>query len=154
MLSHQTPPLASKLTIHGLLHLFYLLLFAIRSFALSFARSLVRSYVRSFVCSFARSFVLRSFARSLARTFVRSLVRLFVRSFARSPVNRCLSFYPRSQLVKEFTERFPGMSLQNVLSEFSLPAPLSEHNNPLGLPQQQVQTLVHFLTTMPTHILT
>ena len=43
-----------------------------------------------------------------------------------------------SSLVKEFTLRFPGMSLHNVLSEFSLPAPLSEHSNPLGLPQQQV----------------
>jgi len=31
------------------------------------------------------------------------------------------------------------MSLHNVLSEFSLPAPLSEHNNPLGLPQQQTE---------------
>ena len=43
-----------------------------------------------------------------------------------------------SPLVEEFTSRFPRMSLHNVLSEFSLPAPLSEHNNPLGLPQQQV----------------
>lgn len=44
-----------------------------------------------------------------------------------------------SPLVKEFTSRFPGMSLFNVLSEFSLPTPLSEHNNPLGLPQQQAE---------------
>jgi len=44
-----------------------------------------------------------------------------------------------SPLVKEFTSRFPGMSLLNVLSEFSLPTPLSEHNNPLGLPQQQAE---------------
>lgn len=44
-----------------------------------------------------------------------------------------------SPLVEEFTSRFPKMSLHNVLSEFSLPAPLSEHNNPLGLPQQQTE---------------
>ncbi|XP_074639104.1 GATOR1 complex protein NPRL3-like [Acropora palmata] len=44
-----------------------------------------------------------------------------------------------SPLVEEFTSRFPRMSLHNVLSEFSLPAPLSEHNNPLGLPQQQTE---------------
>lgn len=44
-----------------------------------------------------------------------------------------------SPLVEEFTSRFPRMSLHNVLSEFSLPAPLSEHNNPLGLPQQQAE---------------
>lgn len=53
-----------------------------------------------------------------------------------------------SSLVKEFTLRFPGMSLHNVLSEFSLPAPLSEHSNPLGLPQQQekqVQMVVWML---------
>lgn len=48
------------------------------------------------------------------------------------------SIYSSSPLVEEFTSRFPKMSLHNVLSEFSLPAPLSEHNNPLGLPQQQV----------------
>ena len=49
-------------------------------------------------------------------------------------------FFSRSSpLVEEFTSRFPGMSFQNVLSEFSLPAPLSQHNNPLGLPQQKVQ---------------
>lgn len=44
-----------------------------------------------------------------------------------------------SPLVEEFTSRFPKMSLHNVLSEFSLPAPLSEHNNPLGLPQHQTE---------------
>ncbi|KAL9957123.1 hypothetical protein ACROYT_G038725 [Oculina patagonica] len=44
-----------------------------------------------------------------------------------------------SPLVEEFTSRFPRMSLHNVLSEFSLPTPLSEHNNPLGLPQQQAE---------------
>lgn len=53
-----------------------------------------------------------------------------------------------SPLVEEFTSRFPKMSLHNVLSEFSLPAPLSEHNNPLGLPQhqtEQVQMVVWML---------
>lgn len=53
-----------------------------------------------------------------------------------------------SPLVEEFTSRFPRMSLHNVLSEFSLPAPLSEHNNPLGLPQhqtEQVQMVVWML---------
>lgn len=44
-----------------------------------------------------------------------------------------------SPLVEEFTSRFPGMSFHNVLSEFSLPAPLSQHNNPLGLPQQKAE---------------
>lgn len=54
-----------------------------------------------------------------------------------SPVKH---FFSRSSpLVEEFTSRFPGMSFHNVLSEFSLPAPLSQHNNPLGLPQQKVQ---------------
>lgn len=53
-----------------------------------------------------------------------------------------------SPLVEEFTSRFPKMSLLNVLSEFSLPTPLSEHNNPLGLPQhqaKQVQMVVWML---------
>lgn len=42
-----------------------------------------------------------------------------------------------SPLVEEFTSSFPGKSFHNVLSEFSLPDPLSQHSNPLGLPQQQ-----------------
>lgn len=54
-----------------------------------------------------------------------------------------------SPLVEEFTSRFPRMSLLNVLSEFSLPTPLSEHNNPLGLPQDQV-TLLFLFTSIKT----
>lgn len=55
-----------------------------------------------------------------------------------------------SPLVEEFTSRFPKMSLLNVLSEFSLPTPLSEHNNPLGLPQHQVHTPVNSTKTVLT----
>ncbi|KAJ7340234.1 Nitrogen permease regulator-like 3 [Desmophyllum pertusum] len=44
-----------------------------------------------------------------------------------------------SPLVEEFTSRFLRMSLHNVLSKFSLPAPLSGHKDPLGLPQQQAE---------------
>ncbi|KAI0217016.1 GATOR complex protein NPRL3 [Lamellibrachia satsuma] len=44
-----------------------------------------------------------------------------------------------STLVEKFVELFPGMSLPAVISEFSLPTPLGEHRDVLGLPQQQAQ---------------
>ncbi|XP_077979856.1 GATOR1 complex protein NPRL3-like isoform X2 [Glandiceps talaboti] len=44
-----------------------------------------------------------------------------------------------SQLVEEFTSKFPGQSLTAVLSDFSLPLPLGEHRNLLGFEQQQVE---------------
>ena len=50
----------------------------------------------------------------------------------------CVTVFRSSPLVEEFTSRFPRMSLHAVLSEYSLPAPLGEHRNPFGLPQQQV----------------
>lgn len=112
----------------------------------------VRSFVRSIDCSFVRWFVhsvVRSLVRSIDCSFVCSFVRSIDHSVVSRPINTSqfqltnifLFCFPRSSpLVEEFTSRFPGMSLLNVLSEFSLPTPLSEHNNPLGLPQQQVHT--------------
>ena len=43
-----------------------------------------------------------------------------------------------SDLGEKFTERFPGMSLLDFLSEFSYPTPYSERKDFLSLPQQQV----------------
>lgn len=124
----------------------------------SFVRSFCRSIDRSFVLSFGRPFDLsivcslgRSFGLLINCWFVSSLVQSLVCSFVWSAeyskhqpntMSQYLSFLLSrlSPLVKEFTSRFPGMSLFNVLSEFSLPTPLSEHNNPLGLPQQQVHS--------------
>ena len=61
-------------------------------------------------------------------------------------MNVSFPLYRVSPLVEEFTSRFPGMSLLNVLSEFSLPTPLSEHNNSLGVPQKQVTLLFFFIS--------
>ncbi|XP_064611275.1 GATOR1 complex protein NPRL3-like [Liolophura sinensis] len=44
-----------------------------------------------------------------------------------------------SPQVESFVDHFPGMSLPAVLSEFSLPTPLGQHRDVLGLPQQQTQ---------------
>ncbi|ELU15283.1 hypothetical protein CAPTEDRAFT_221562 [Capitella teleta] len=44
-----------------------------------------------------------------------------------------------SALGEKFVEQFPGMSLSAIMAEFSLPSPLGEHRDVLGLPQQQAQ---------------
>ena len=46
-----------------------------------------------------------------------------------------------SWLVEKFAKAFHGMSLPAVLAEFSLPTPLGEHRDVLGLQQQQVRDL-------------
>ena len=144
----------------------------VRSFVRFVTLRYVRSFVRSVVCSFGQlvgrfSFVrcVRSACRSFvgyARSGVSSgswlLIRLVVSSVYRlflclvyrllatpTSYNETASFFLLSRsspLVEEFTSRFPMMSLLNVLSEFSLPTPLSEHNNALGLPQHQVHSPV------------
>jgi len=53
-----------------------------------------------------------------------------------------------NSLVEGFTEHFPRMSLPAVLAEFSLPSPLGEHRDVLGMPpqhRQQVQMVVWLL---------
>ncbi|XP_078690901.1 GATOR1 complex protein NPRL3-like isoform X2 [Branchiostoma floridae x Branchiostoma belcheri] len=42
-----------------------------------------------------------------------------------------------SLLCEKFLEQFPGVCLPAIMADFSLPLPLGEHRNPLGLPQQQ-----------------
>ena len=55
----------------------------------------------------------------------------------------CISVSPRmSDLVKEFVQKFPGMYLPVWLSQFSLPTPLGEHQNPLGESEKQVRRVL------------
>ncbi|CAH1273823.1 NPRL3 [Branchiostoma lanceolatum] len=55
-----------------------------------------------------------------------------------------------SLLCEKFLEQFPGVCLPAVMGDFSLPLPLGEHRNPLGLPQQQAQ-LVQMVVWMLQH---
>ena len=54
-----------------------------------------------------------------------------------------------SDLVDVFVEQFEDMSLPAVMSDFSLPTPLGEHRDVLGMPQQQVRSL-NFLIQLQT----
>ncbi|XP_035694844.1 GATOR complex protein NPRL3-like isoform X2 [Branchiostoma floridae] len=55
-----------------------------------------------------------------------------------------------SLLCEKFLEQFPGVCLPAIMADFSLPLPLGEHRNPLGLPQQQAQ-LVQMVVWMLQH---
>ncbi|XP_062508618.1 GATOR1 complex protein NPRL3-like isoform X2 [Corticium candelabrum] len=56
-----------------------------------------------------------------------------------------------SDLVKEFVQKFPGMYLPVWLSQFSLPTPLGEHQNPLGESEKQNEKLVQMVVWMLQH---
>ncbi|CAH1794229.1 unnamed protein product [Owenia fusiformis] len=49
--------------------------------------------------------------------------------------------FKNSELVEKFAEEFQGVALSKILAEFSLPTPLGEHQDVLGLPQQQAQKI-------------
>ncbi|XP_078611407.1 GATOR1 complex protein NPRL3-like isoform X3 [Branchiostoma floridae x Branchiostoma japonicum] len=58
--------------------------------------------------------------------------------------------FVNSLLCEKFLEQFPGVCLPAIMADFSLPLPLGEHRNPLGLPQQQAQ-LVQMVVWMLQH---
>lgn len=55
-----------------------------------------------------------------------------------------------SELAEKFSQRFPGMSLLCVLSQFSLPISLSNLTSPINLPYQQAQQ-THMVVWMLQH---
>ena len=51
---------------------------------------------------------------------------------------QAMFYFSKSQVAEQFSVAYPGMSLYEHLSQFSLPTPLGEHASPLWSPQQKV----------------
>ncbi|XP_015112541.1 GATOR complex protein NPRL3 [Diachasma alloeum] len=58
-----------------------------------------------------------------------------------------------NQLMEAFADQFPGLSLLQVISEFSLPTSISQKLNPLNQPQQQQQLVKIIIWLLRHHLL-
>ncbi|CAB4043346.1 Hypothetical predicted protein [Paramuricea clavata] len=59
----------------------------------------------------------------------------------------------KCQIAEQFATEYPGMSLHEHLSQFSLPTPLGEHASPLWSPQQKIDQVQRVIWMLKQHLL-
>ena len=68
-------------------------------------------------------------------------------------VSPTASIHSKSQVAEQFSLAYPGMSLHEHLSQFSLPTALGEHASPLWSPQQKTDQVQRVIWMLKHHLL-